>query len=40
MNNKTSHILNLLQKLYNGEELYPQKELVLDELNINTRTLE
>ncbi|MDR0579378.1 MAG: WYL domain-containing protein [Campylobacteraceae bacterium] len=40
MNNKTAHILTLLQKLCSGEELYPQKESILNELGIDTRTLE
>jgi predicted DNA-binding transcriptional regulator YafY len=40
MNDKTVHILTLLQKLCSGEELYPQKELTLNELGINARTLE
>ncbi|MDR0407649.1 MAG: WYL domain-containing protein [Campylobacteraceae bacterium] len=40
MNNKTVHILKLLQKLCESEEIYPQKKLILDELDINERTLE
>ncbi|MDR0676856.1 MAG: WYL domain-containing protein [Elusimicrobiota bacterium] len=40
MNNKTVHILTLLKKLCNGEELYPQKKSILNELEVDTRTLE
>ncbi|QIR75246.1 WYL domain-containing protein [Sulfurospirillum diekertiae] len=36
---KIIHIFTLMQKLYEGEELYPQNERILDELGVNERTL-
>jgi len=36
---KIIHIFSLMQKLYAGEELYPQNERLLEEFGINERTL-
>lgn len=36
---KIIHIFSLMQKLYNGEEIYAQNERLCDEFGINERTL-
>lgn len=39
VDNKVLHIYRLLDKLYQGEELYAQKQSILDELDVSSRTL-
>jgi len=39
VDNKVLHIYRLLDKLYRGEELYAQKQSILDELEVSSRTL-
>lgn len=39
VDNKVLHIYKLLDKLYHGEELYAQKQAILDELDVSSRTL-